>query len=80
MTRKLKIALAAALVVGFAAPALAETSDYAEYLANSGRTFAPVAARPDAFASMPTRRVTAPRSPDAAWAEKARFDRASEVH
>jgi hypothetical protein len=72
---KTTLALAAALFA-LATPALAETSSYEEYLANSGRWITSGQAG-SAFASMRSARPARPM----VWnAEKARFDRASEVH
>lgn len=75
---KTKLALAAALVAALAVPALAETSDQSEYLANSGRWITQTDA--GAFASMRAPRQAAQQKPMKWDAEKARFDRASEVH
>jgi hypothetical protein len=72
---KTKLALAAALFA-LATPALAETSDYSEYLANSGRWITSGQAG-GAFASMRSSRPARTMPWDA---EKARFDRASVVH
>jgi hypothetical protein len=70
-----RIALAAALIA-LATPALAETSDHTEYLANSGRWITSTSGS-SAFAMQSAR----PRAQAMKWdAEKARFDRASEVH